>query len=74
MSEKIKITPKTRERKPTDSPCVGVCSTVLGDEICRGCGRTFDEVLNWHTYDDNKKKEINFRLKFKQNYKLNDDS
>lgn len=30
----------------TDSPCVAVCSTLF-DEICRGCGRTVDEVAQW---------------------------
>lgn len=29
------------------SPCVALCSTALGDEVCRGCGRTFAEVANW---------------------------
>jgi predicted Fe-S protein YdhL (DUF1289 family) len=30
----------------SDSPCIGVCSTLF-DEICRGCGRTAQEVSNW---------------------------
>lgn len=30
-----------------DTPCVGRCSTALGDEVCCGCGRTFTEVANW---------------------------
>ncbi len=30
------------------SPCIGYCSTSLGDEICRGCGRTSDEIIRWH--------------------------
>jgi len=47
----------------TDSPCVGVCSaTALGDDICVGCGRTFDEVRLWNTYSDNEKIAINKRL------------
>ncbi|WP_091196109.1 DUF1289 domain-containing protein [Formivibrio citricus] len=29
------------------SPCIARCSTALGDEICRGCGRSFAEVANW---------------------------
>ena len=29
------------------SPCVGFCSTTYGDDICRGCFRQLDEVLNW---------------------------
>lgn len=30
-----------------DTPCIGFCSTNLGDNICLGCGRTLDEVDGW---------------------------
>ena len=30
-----------------DTPCIAICSTSQGDEVCRGCGRTFDEVQHW---------------------------
>ena len=30
-----------------DAPCIAVCSTSQGDDICKGCGRSFDEVQNW---------------------------
>ena len=46
----------------TDSPCLGICSTSLGDEVCVGCGRTFDEVRLWNTYSDEEKAAINQRL------------
>ena len=47
----------------TDSPCVGICSaSALGDDICVGCGRTFDEVRLWITYSDEEKIAINTRL------------
>ena len=29
------------------SPCVGLCSTTLGDPVCRGCQRTDDEIGEW---------------------------
>ncbi|HWZ47916.1 MAG: hypothetical protein JWQ10_3645 [Herbaspirillum sp.] len=29
-----------------DTPCVAVCSTLF-DDVCRGCGRTADEVAQW---------------------------
>jgi predicted Fe-S protein YdhL (DUF1289 family) len=45
-----------------DSPCAGYCSTSHGDEICKGCGRTFDEVINWIIYDDAEKDAIWARL------------
>ena len=30
-----------------DAPCIAICSTSQGDAICKGCGRTFDEVQHW---------------------------
>ena len=30
-----------------DTPCIAICSTSQGDECCKGCGRTFDEVQHW---------------------------
>ena len=30
-----------------DSPCIGYCSTSLGDQVCKGCGRTAEEVDQW---------------------------
>jgi predicted Fe-S protein YdhL (DUF1289 family) len=29
------------------SPCVGLCSTTLGDPVCRGCQRTDIEIGEW---------------------------
>ena len=30
-----------------DAPCIAICSTSQGDEVCKGCGRTFVEVQHW---------------------------
>ena len=30
-----------------DTPCIAICSTSQGDNLCKGCGRTFDEVQLW---------------------------
>ena len=30
-----------------DAPCIAICSTSQGDEVCKGCGRTFNEVQHW---------------------------
>jgi predicted Fe-S protein YdhL (DUF1289 family) len=30
-----------------DTPCIAICSTSQGDPVCKGCGRTFDEVQFW---------------------------
>jgi uncharacterized protein len=30
-----------------DTPCIAICSTSQGDPLCKGCGRSFDEVQHW---------------------------
>ena len=30
-----------------DSPCISICSTSQGDAVCKGCGRSFEEVRHW---------------------------
>ena len=30
-----------------DAPCIAICSTSQGDNICKGCGRSADEVRRW---------------------------
>ena len=30
-----------------DAPCIAICSTSQGDTVCKGCGRTFNEVQHW---------------------------
>ena len=51
------------KKNETDSPCVGICSTVYGDEVCLGCGRTDEEVTQWNRYSDEEKKAVLARLK-----------
>ncbi|MGB8713711.1 MAG: DUF1289 domain-containing protein [Onishia taeanensis] len=33
------------------SPCVGLCSTTVGDDVCRGCQRHSDEIRDWPAYE-----------------------
>jgi predicted Fe-S protein YdhL (DUF1289 family) len=47
-----------------DSPCIGHCTTVLGDEVCRSCLRTFDEVNRWLEMDDAERIQVNRRIAF----------
>ncbi|HZH56930.1 DUF1289 domain-containing protein [Yanghanlia caeni] len=56
MSEDPKAT-GSGSFQTTDTPCVGVCST-LYDDICRGCGRTVSEVANWVFFDEAQKREV----------------
>ncbi len=41
-----------------DSPCIGYCSTTLGDPVCLGCGRTSSEVDQWILLSENQKRAI----------------
>lgn len=34
-------------RTTPDTPCIAICSTSQGDEVCKGCGRFFTEVQHW---------------------------
>ena len=49
------------ERK-VKTPCVGVCSTVFGDQVCRGCKRFHHEVIEWNGYTDIQKENVWNRL------------
>lgn len=45
-----------------NTPCVGICSTVYGDQVCRGCMRFYDEVIDWNRFDYQKKESVYKRL------------
>ena len=50
-------------RKPAvKTPCIGVCSTGIGDAVCRGCKRFSHEVIHWNSYSDEQKRAIDGRL------------
>ena len=41
-----------------DSPCIAICSTAQGDPLCKGCGRSFDEVQHWPALDAFEKRAV----------------
>ena len=45
-----------------DSPCIGHCTTVLGDDICRSCRRTFDEITRWVAMSEEERRAVNLRI------------
>ena len=53
--------PPMSDNRP-DSPCIALCSTALGDEVCAGCGRTFLEVANWVAMNPVEKEAVWARL------------
>lgn len=45
-----------------DTPCIAICSTSQGDEVCKGCGRTFDEVQHWPAMGPAEKRAVWHRI------------
>jgi len=48
--------------KPVKTPCVGICSTGIGDQVCRGCKRFSHEVIDWNAYSHEQRGIIAQRL------------
>ena len=44
------------------SPCIAVCSTSQGDDLCKGCGRTFAEVCRWLEMSEAEKDRVWIRI------------
>ena len=44
------------------TPCIGVCSTGIGDSVCRGCKRFAHEVIRWNSYTEGEKRIVDARL------------
>jgi uncharacterized protein len=49
-----------------ESPCAGHCTTVLGDDVCRSCLRTFDEVTRWVEMNEEERRAVNRRIALEQ--------
>jgi predicted Fe-S protein YdhL (DUF1289 family) len=54
------VTKQLVERVKT--PCIGICSTGIGDSVCRGCKRYAHEVIHWNGYTQAEKRIIDQRL------------
>ena len=46
----------------TRTPCVGICSTTYGDDVCRGCKRFSFEVINWNAFKPEERESVWKRL------------
>ena len=54
------------QKKRSSTPCLGICSTTFGDEVCKGCKRFAHEIVSWTKYSQEEREIINDRLeKFK---------
>ena len=49
-------------KQRSSTPCLGMCSTTYGDDVCRGCKRFIHEVINWNSYSNDEKEIVNSRL------------
>ena len=50
------------QKKRSSTPCLGICTTTFGDEVCKGCKRFAHEIINWPKYSENEREIINGRL------------
>ena len=44
------------------TPCIGVCSTGIGDSVCRGCKRFAHEIIEWNGYESQQRQAVLVRL------------
>ena len=52
----------TMSNQTIKTPCIGLCSTVYGDLVCRGCKRFHHEVIHWNGYNEDEKRAVWLRL------------
>ena len=48
--------------KKIKTPCIGICSTGMGGDVCRGCKRFAHEVIGWNGYSEEERALICKRL------------
>lgn len=41
-----------------DTPCVKICRMLEGEGLCRGCGRTLDEIARWTSMSPDERRVI----------------
>lgn len=49
-----------------DSPCIARCTTAVGDNVCRGCARSFAEISNWCFMAGAEREQVWQRLPLRQ--------
>ena len=50
------------KKKRSSTPCLGICSTTFGDEVCKGCKRFAHEIVGWTKYSEEEREIVNNRL------------
>ena len=46
----------------SSTPCIGICSTTFGDDVCKGCKRFSHEITNWGKFSTEERAVVNSRL------------
>ena len=46
----------------SSTPCIGICSTTFGDDVCKGCKRFSHEITNWGKFSTDEREVVNSRL------------
>ena len=46
----------------SSTPCIGICSTTFGDDVCKGCKRFSHEITNWGKFSSDERSLVNSRL------------
>ncbi|WVM93272.1 DUF1289 domain-containing protein [Halopseudomonas pachastrellae] len=54
--------PPDSDAYTSKTPCIGLCSTVFGDLVCRGCKRFSHEIIDWNRYDNGQRAAVWSRL------------
>ena len=50
------------QKNRSSTPCIGICSTTLGDDVCKGCKRFSHEITNWGKFSTDERAVVNSRL------------
>jgi predicted Fe-S protein YdhL (DUF1289 family) len=54
------------QKNRSTTPCLGICSTTYGDDVCKGCKRFVHEIIGWPKFSQDERALVNDRLeKFK---------
>ena len=53
---------RMRPLEPVASPCISIC-TLDDADICMGCHRTVDEIIDWAMLDDDEKRAVLERVR-----------
>ena len=50
------------QKNRSSTPCIGICSTTFGDDVCKGCKRFSHEITNWGKFSTDERAVVNTRL------------